>query len=385
MGLVMGYQLDPAMLDFLRQRTGVGDALPSVDPTPAPTPRIAPPTMPPPDPEVMRLLGEQDAEAARSNTRQDLKEGIGRSMSYFLGQPVNPDRGPPKVDDAVRKFLISRKMGAAQDPSALAKLEETLTDIQDKRRKGEPAPAAWGATPGMTRGEAMAAGFGHAPKALDFGDQPITQSDLDYAKSLGIDARPLKTRKEMLAQINSRLSAGFQVNAQVDAEGRKKVAEDKKTAEGAVRAVDETLAEAEYLKSEVDKNPGAFSATANLAEYVGGDGPVAKVVGRVQSSNRAPKDISTRSVVLKKAYEIKNKLAGAAVSVQEKASIDAFNPSDNDTAPEIKAKIDALIGAIKAARAAKAAGYPDLAPPPRPSAVPAAPAGPARPGDRYLP
>jgi len=186
----MAYQLDPAMLDFLRQRTG--GVPPPVDAAPVPPPVPVAPVHEAIDPEVMQLLEGQDAEAKDYNARQDLKEGVGRSMNYFLGRPVNPDVGTPKVDDSVRKYLLTRKLGAQgqQNPLVPYQMQKMLGDLAEQGRDREPSPVAWGAPSGMTRGEALRAGYGHAPKAEDANKIPkipITEPNRKALLAKGID------------------------------------------------------------------------------------------------------------------------------------------------------------------------------------------------------
>jgi hypothetical protein len=313
----------------------------------------------------MKLLEAQDREASSANALQDLREGVTKSMNYFTGRPVAASEGPPKMDDAVRRYVVSRKLGAQHPVDPLDQEIKTLR----ARLLGKELLAP--------------------PKQENPGDEPLGPADHVYAKSLGINSAPLKTRRELLAQVNSRLAAGFAADTKEAAEERKVTNAEIKTVNGAIREIDTSLAEAEFLLREVESNPAAFSVTSHMAGYLGDESGLGKIVERVQASNRDPRDIETRAVVLKKAYEIKNKLAGAAVSKQEKASIDAFNPSDNDTSQEIMAKTKAVISMAKSMRDARLKQLPGASVPtsPQPASVPASVPPRSRSsgaGDKYL-
>jgi hypothetical protein len=135
----MAYDLDPALLDFLRRRQG-GEVAPTAE-APAPVLDIPPPAgrisaapAPAPittlaqtrnplsslDPQVIDFLQKHDASASEYNDKRDLDEGIGRSMNYFLRKPVSAGFPARKVDDEMQKFLIHqstlRGYASANDP-----------------------------------------------------------------------------------------------------------------------------------------------------------------------------------------------------------------------------------------------------------------------------
>jgi hypothetical protein len=190
--------LDPKVVEFLRARTQ--------GPAPvAPDPAV----LPPPDPETMRLLEQQDAEAKDYNIRQDLKEGIGRSMNYFLGKPVNPDVGQPKVDDSMRKYLISRKMGAAQDPMTqqLHALDLKLKQKQlDAQPPAKVVPMSDGPATEQQRAELKAKGenpdayptMGYAQARL------LSLSQVDAARAGRADTNAKEDKKDAKASESKR-------------------------------------------------------------------------------------------------------------------------------------------------------------------------------------
>ncbi len=178
------FPLDPALMDWMAKRKGL--------PAPVAEPPAAPPVAPPVlDPEVMGLLEQSDAQAQDQNAKQDLREGVARSMNYFLGRPVNPEMGPPKVDDAVKRYIINRKMGAQHpaDPLVPLRVQEMMAKLAGQARENEVAPPEWGAAPGMNRAEALRAGYGHAPKVDDgkIPKIPITDSNAKALSARGID------------------------------------------------------------------------------------------------------------------------------------------------------------------------------------------------------
>lgn len=135
-------------------------------------------------------LEQIDKDKERSNALGYLGQVMSRSGSLVRGDKVGTLPAPPMVDDSVRKFILTRKMGAAQDPLLGLKgfkLAAEIAKLQGGGGADAEAPQAWGAQPGMTRSEALRAGYGRAPKQEKMGKTPITPGNETALRSRGID------------------------------------------------------------------------------------------------------------------------------------------------------------------------------------------------------
>lgn len=310
--------------------------------------------------EQFKAMDAADAETNRGNA---LRHGISNSMDRFLGRPTRPYEAP-RVDQNVRAFLAQKAQRKAPSP-----LEELARLAQASRAMREPAvkpqPPTMAAPDETLRSELKK--YGLNPDI--FPTVGLAHAALNAAMQAGRSAT------------NQAVAAERTEEAKVKGEERKADAAVKRETAKAVADLDAAVEEADAVIAEVKKNPAAFYATAKIGEYLG-DGLVGKVAGRVQSNTRDPKDTATRAVVLQRAYKLKNQLAGAAVSEGERKSIEEFNPSENDTAEQIIAKIEGMKRLAQIMREAKAKRLGADAPaPPAPASAPPAP---SRPGDKYL-
>lgn len=311
--------------------------------------------------EQLKAIDSSGAETARGNA---LRHGISSSMDRFLGRPTTAYQAP-QVDQNVRAFLLQKAQRKA--PSQLEDLARTAQAMRALREPPIKPQAPTMAVPDETLRSELKR-YGLNPDI--FPTVGLAHQALNAAMQSGRSAT------------NQVVAAERGEEAKVRAEDRKAEATVRREGVKAVGDLDTAVEEADAVIAEVNRNPSAFSSTAKLDEYLG-SGLVGKVVNRVQANTRDPKHTATRAVVLQRAYKLKNQLAGAAVSAQEKASIEEFNPAENDTAEQIVAKLEGMKRLAQIMREAKAKQH-GVAQPAKADPLPTAPAAPARPGDKYL-
>jgi hypothetical protein len=142
--MAFNFSMDPNMEEWIRRKSAQ-DALangdfpslganpyPDSGPAPAPVPNPMPPPPPvaPPVPKyadeaaAVKELENIDAEKRVVDTQREFQNGMDRAQAFFTKQAV-PARYMPPIDDSVRKFILTRKLGMGAKPG-----EAPVTDAE---------------------------------------------------------------------------------------------------------------------------------------------------------------------------------------------------------------------------------------------------------------